>query len=199
VTAGTLLLVICNPNNPTGTVMPASDMSALVKALPEHVTIIADEVYCDFVTDEAYPDTLAYVLQGYPIIRIQTFSKAYGMAGLRLGYAVAPAEIAHDVGGLHRAFHQNRLALAAGVAALADEAQLQKNVQTVLSYIPSQTNFIVVRLPQDSQAVAKALEPYGVIIRALNTTGLENCLRVSVSLPAGNQQFMRGLEELLSE
>ena len=215
VTPRTRLLMICNPNNPTGTMMAGSDMHNLVRSLPSHVTIVADEVYCDFVTaKEYYPDTLYYVLEGYPVIRTQTFSKAYGIPGVRLGYAIAPPEIANYVGGFHRGFHQNRLALAAGVAALTDQAHLQKNVQTALegkqwlyaqldrlglSYIPSQTNFVVVRLHQDATAVAKALYPYGVMVKPLNTTGLENCLRVTISVPAANEQFIRGLQEILSK
>lgn len=214
VTPRTRLIVVCNPNNPTGTVMPATDMHDLIRDLPSHVTILADEVYCDFVTSPYYPDTLSYILEGKPIIRIQTFSKAYGLAGLRLGYGIAPPEIADYVGGLHRGFHQNRLALAAGVAALADEEHLQKNVQSVLAsrqwlgeqfdrldlaYIPSETNFMVVRLPltHDASAVVQALLPYGVMIRKLDHPSLENCLRISISVPEGNQQLIRGLEDIL--
>lgn len=215
VTPRTRLLILCNPNNPTGTVMPAAEMDDLVKNMPEHVTIVADDVYCHFVTDKDYPDNVQYIAEGYPVIRIQTFSKAYGMAGLRLGYGIAPPKIANYIGGLHRGFHQSRLALAAGLAALEDQEHMQKNVQMVvegrewlygqldrldLAYIPSQTNFMIVHLPpsRDANEVVNALLPYGVIVRALNAPGLENSLRVSTSVPAGNEQFIRGLEEILT-
>ena len=215
VTPRTRLLIICNPNNPTGTVMPADEMDYLVKNMPEHVTIVADDVYCHFVTDDRYPDNVQYIAEGYPVISIQTFSKAYGMAGLRLGYGIAPTQIADYIGGFHRGFHQNRLALAAGLAALEDQEHVQKNARMViegrewlyeqldhldLAYIPTQTNFMVVHMPpgREATAVVNALLPYGVMIRALNAPGLQNSLRVSTSVPAGNEQFIRGLQEILT-
>ncbi len=214
VTERTRLLILCNPNNPTGTIMPAADMERLVNNLPDHVIIVADEVYRHFVTDPDYPDTLAYILAGKPIIMIQSFSKAYGMAGMRLGYAIAPPAIANYVAGFMRGFHHNHLALVAGVTALRDPDHLQKNIDAALTgkaylmaqfdrlglaYLPSQTNFIVVKLPasHNAAAVADALLPFGVMVRPLKDEGLENCLRVSVSTPAGNEQFIRGLEKVI--
>jgi histidinol-phosphate aminotransferase len=214
VTPQTRIILLCNPNNPTGTIMPAADMAHLVANLPDNVLLVVDEVYCHFVTAETYPDSVSYVLADKPVVAIHSFSKAYGMAGLRLGYAVAPPRIADYVGGIHRGFHQNAIALAAGVAALEDQDHLQKNVQAVLTgkqwfyaqfdrlgltYLPSQTNFVVVRMTREATAVAKALLPFGVMVKALSDPGLENCLRVSVSTEAGNQQFIHGLEEILHD
>lgn len=208
----TKLVILCNPNNPTGTVMPANAMAALMARLPDPVTLIADEVYCHYVTTTDYPNTIRYIMQDRAIVSIQTFSKAYGLAGLRLGYAVAPPRLADYIGGLHRGFHQNRLALAAGIAALEDQAHLQKNVEMALngrrwlydqfdqldlSYIKSETNFVVVRLPRDSADVAQKLLPFGVMVRPLDEPGLENCLRVTVQTPEANQQFITGLKEIL--
>lgn len=213
VTSKTRFVIICNPNNPTGTVMPASDMDRLVSKLPEHVTIVADEVYSHFVTAAHYPNSVKYIHDGKPVIIIQTFSKGYGMAGLRLGYAISTPEIASYIGGLQRGFHQNRLALAAGIAALSDPEHLQKNVAAAhagkkylyqeldrldLEYILSETNFVVIRLNQDSTAVAKALLPYGVMVRPLNEPGLENCLRVTVTVPEGNRLFIESLEKVIT-
>lgn len=212
VTRHTRLIILCNPNNPTGTILPVEEMDRLVRQLPDHVLLVADEVYHHFVTAADYPDSLKYVLEGRPLILIQSFSKAYGLAGLRLGYAIAPPEIANYVGGFHRAFHQNRLALAAGLAALEDQAHVQRNVQLVLegrqwlydqlarlglSYIPSQTNFVVVHLPRDPQEVVNELLAFGVMVQPLKGEGLDGCLRVSVSLPEANRQFIRGLEGAL--
>lgn len=214
ITEKTRFIIICNPNNPTGTVMPKADMDRLVDSLPDHVVIVADEVYSHYVTNKEYPDSIRYVLDNKPVVIIQTFSKAYGLAGLRLGFAIAPPEIANYIGGLHRGFHHNRLALVAGITALADQAHLRKNVAVShegkeylyeqfdrldLPYIPSDTNFIVVRLNRDSKEVAKALLKFGVIVRPLHEPGLENCLRVTTAVSEGNQLFIESLEKVLSE
>jgi histidinol-phosphate aminotransferase len=207
ITERTRLLLLCNPNNPTGTIMTAEAMAWLVRELPDHVLLVTDEVYHHFVTRSDFPDSLGYVLAGKPVIVIHTFSKAYGLAGLRLGYAVASPEIADEVGGLQRAFHQSRLALAAGLAALQDQAHLRANVQAVvegrawlveqferldLPYLPSQTNFIMVQTPGPAQAIAEALLDWGVIVRAMPGE-LDHWLRVSVSRPEGNRRFIEGL------
>ena len=207
----TRMLILCNPNNPTGTIMPAKTMETLMQALPEHVLLVSDEVYFHFVQDAQFPDSVQYVLDEKNIVLIHSFSKAYGMAGLRLGYGIAKPEIANQVGGLHRGFHQNRLALAAGVAALADQDHLQKNVQVVLegktwlyeqfdqldlSYWPSQTNFLMVELPGPAKAVAEKLLAYGVMVRAMDGE-FERYLRVSLSTPEANAQFIKGLSEIL--
>ena len=211
ITDRTRIILLCNPNNPTGTIMPTTDFDRLLDRLPDHVLLVADEVYHHFVTSDDYPDSVPHILADRPLISIQSFSKAYGMAGLRLGYAIAPPRIANAIGGVHRGFHQSRIALAAGVAALADQDHLQKNVKSVLagkawlyeqferlglSYIPSQTNFVVVRLPLDGTAAANALLPYGVMVKPLKEPGLENSVRVSVSVPEGNHQFIRALETI---
>lgn len=212
ITPKTKLIILCNPNNPTGTIMPAEEVTRLIDALPSHVYLISDEVYWHYVTDGAYQTAVSHILQDKPIISIQTFSKAYGLAGLRLGYAIAPPRIANYIGGLHRGFHQNRLALAAGLAALDDQAHLKKNVDVVvngrnwlynqlddldLAYVPSETNFVIIRLNRDSAEVAQQLLPYGVMVRPLNEPGLENCLRVTLSTPEGNQQFIKALTATL--
>ena len=132
ITERTKAIVLCNPNNPTGTVTPAETMQRLMDGLPENVLVISDEVYFHFVQDPAYPDSVRYVLENRPIILIHSFSKAYGMAGLRMGYAIAPPHIANYVAGLHRGFHQNRIAQVAAIAAIGDQAHLQANVKAAL-------------------------------------------------------------------
>ena len=211
ITDRTRMLFICNPNNPTGTMMVASEMDRLVRELPDYIIIVADEVYHHFVTGPDFPDSLQYILDDKRLILIHSFSKAYGLAGLRLGYGIAPPEIANHIGGLHRGFHQNRLALAAGVAALQDQAHLQDNIQTVLTgkqwlyeqfeqfdlnYWPSETNFIVVETPRPAQEAANHLLSLGVLVRPLKDD-LDHCLRVSVGPPAANQRFIEGLTEIL--
>ena len=122
----TKLVMLCNPNNPTGTVISADAMDQLMSGLPDHVLVVADEVYHHFVEDPTFPDSLRYVLENRNIVIVHSFSKAYGLAGLRLGYGIAEPEIANYIAGLHRGFHQNKLALAAGIAACQDQAHVRR-------------------------------------------------------------------------
>ena len=216
VTDKTRVLLLCNPNNPTGTIFSAETLHSLITQLPNHILIISDEVYIDFVDSAEFPDTLSYILHDHPIVMIQSFSKAYGMAGLRLGYAIAPPAIANHIAGIQRGFHQNRMQLAGGIAALRDQAHKQANVQAArdgkhwlyaqcdrlgLSYIPSQTNFFVLRLPNHVQAatIAQNLLPAGIMVRPLKGRGLDNCLRISIGPPAANQLFIVNLARLLAQ
>lgn len=212
VTHKTRFVVVCNPNNPTGHLMPAQEMDRLVNELPDPVVIIADEVYHHFVTDENFPDSIQYVLDGENVVVIHSFSKAYGLPGLRLGYGIAKPEIANHIGGLHRGFHQNKLSLAAGVAALRDQEHLQRNVQAVidgrewieerlaeldLSHWPATTNFMVVNLNRPAQEVVEKLATRGVLVRSMAHENLPNSIRVSVSMPEGNALFIESLREIL--
>ena len=128
ITDKTRLIMVCNPNNPTGTIIDSAAIEELMRGLPPYVLVVADEVYHHFVADEAYPDSLRYVLEGRNIVIAHSFSKAYGMAGMRLGYGIAKPEIANYIAGLHRGFHQNKIALAAGIAACEDQAQVRRAV-----------------------------------------------------------------------
>ena len=211
--AKTRAILLCNPNNPTGTMMPAADFDRLVDNLPDDILIIADDVYNHFVTDPNYPDVIKHILDGRNIVRIQTFSKAYGMAGLRMGFGIAKPELANAIAGLHRGFHQNRINLAAGVAALLDQDHLKANVKAALDgkqyiydhldrldveYIPSQTNFLIVKFNRPVESLVALLKKeYGVLIRAQALPGIEHGIRVSVSVPAGNEAFIAGVEAWL--
>jgi histidinol-phosphate aminotransferase len=213
VTDHTRFVLVCNPNNPTGTMMNAAAMDRLVQELPDRVLLIADEVYFHFVTSTDFPDTLQYVLERKNIIIIHSFSKAYGLAGLRLGYGIARPDIANHIGGLHRGFHQNQLALAAGIAALKDQDHLERNVKTALegkrwlgeqfnrlglTCWPSETNYVVVETPQPAKDVAEFLLTYGVMVRPLKDD-LDHCLRISITVPEGNQRFIEGLTAFLEK
>ena len=208
----TRAILLCNPNNPTGTVMPAADFDRLMENLPDHVMVIADDVYCHFVTDPNYPDSIKHVLAGKNIVRIQTFSKAYGMAGLRMGYGIAPPEIADSIAGIQRGFHQNRINMAAGVAALMDQDHLKANVKAALDgkeyiygeldrldvdYIRSETNFLIVKLGRPVDTLVSFLYSKGVLVKEQALPGIPHGLRVSTTVQAGNEAFVAGLEEWL--
>ena len=212
VNSRTRMLILCNPNNPTGTVFPAEQIDRIVRELPERVLFVADEVYHHFVEHPHFPDTLKYVLEGRNVLMIHTFSKAYGLAGLRLGYGIAKPELADAIGGLHRGFHQNKLALAGGLAALRDPQHLQRNTQAAIDgrkficaqfealgirYWPSDTNFILFESPGPVDEVVEFMLRRGVIIRS-PMGELAHCIRVSVSVPEGNQLFVDGLADYLA-
>lgn len=207
----TRAVILCNPNNPTGTVMSRELMDELMSNIPEHVLVIADEVYHHFVRDETYPDSIQYVQDGKNIIIVHTFSKAYGMAGMRMGYAIAPPEITSYVRNYYRGFHLNSLQIAAGLAALKDQDHLQKNVNAVLEgrqllydrcdhldlhYWPTQTNFLMVQLPCPAEPIVEAMKYHGVLIRSMGGD-YSNCLRISLSSPEANAACADALEAAL--
>lgn len=210
----TRAILLCNPNNPTGTMMPSADFDRLMSHIPDHVLVIADDVYCHFVTDPDYPNAIKHIVAGKNVVRIQTFSKAYGLAGLRLGYGIAPPEIASAIAGIQRGFHQNRISMAAGVAALMDQDHLKANVKAALdgkhyiyreldrldiAYIPSQTNFLVVNLNRPAAPLVSFLASKGILIKAEALPGIPHGLRVSTTVQRGNEAFIAGLEEWLSK
>src|SRR5690606_22826016 len=128
ITPQTRLVYVCNPNNPTGTYVPASTLQQIINVIPDDVLLIHDEAYCDFVDAPDYPDTLPYVLAGKNILLMRTFAKIYGLAGLRLGYGIAPPAVIERVASVKRNFHVNKLALVAGLAALQDAEHRQRTI-----------------------------------------------------------------------
>ena len=210
----TRLIMLCNPNNPTGTVMPAASMKALMHGIPDQVLVVADEVYHHFVQDPTYPDSLRYVREGKNIVVVHSFSKAYGLAGLRLGYGIAKPDIANYIAGLQRGFHQNKLALAAGIAACGD----QDHVRKVVSYLQAEAkwvcagldrldirywkpaaNFILFETHRPGEELQQALLERGILLRAQTRNGLPNALRVSIGAREANQAFLGALRAILSE
>jgi len=210
----TRLIYVCNPNNPTGTTMSAQEMAVLVENVPDHVLIVADEVYYHFATTDDYPDSLKYVLQGKNVIILHSFSKAYSLAGLRLGYAIAPPEIASYLSRARESFHLNQVVFAGGIAALQDTEHLQKTVDLTLSGrawlseqlqqmdLPvwdSQSNFILFRPPFPAAMVSERLLQRGVIVRPMTQFYLPTHLRVTVGFPEENERFITALQESLAD
>ncbi len=213
ITDQTRVVFLCNPNNPTGNILTKAQMLHLMDSIPDHVLVVSDEVYHHFVQNDDYPDSLQYVQDGYNLIIIHSFSKAYGLAGLRLGYGITRPEIADYLSGMHRSFHQNKLALSAGVAAVEDQAYLQKIVSFLLNekawlyaqldrlgilYWKSETNFVLLETPLPSGELHEALLAYGVMVRPQARAGLTHSIRVSVGTHSANVAFIDGLEAILS-
>ena len=212
ITERSKLIFLCNPNNPTGTVIDAEAVETLMRGLPEHVLVVADEVYHHFVDDARYPDSLRYVLEGRNIVIVHSFSKVYGLAGMRLGYGIARPEIANTIAGLHRGFHQNKLALAAGIAACRDQAHVKYVIDYMraearwvcqqfdrldIHYWKPAANFILfeTRLPADD--LQTQLQGRGLLLRGQTRIGLPHAMRLSLGTRDANQAFVTALEEIL--
>jgi histidinol-phosphate aminotransferase len=185
----------------------------LLDNLPPDLLLIADEVYFQYVTSRDFPDSIGHVLANRPIVVVHSFSKAYALAGLRLGYALASPTLARRLAAARRKYHLGRLDVAAGVAALSDQAFVRQGVALVhrelplfygaferlhLRYWPSDANFVLFRAPGDAAALQQALLGKGVRIRTMDGNGLPGHLRVTVGLREENRRFFSALEEVVS-
>ena len=208
----TSVVFIANPNNPTGTWLKAVELERFIKELPAHVIVVLDEAYCEY--SEKYDDTATINwLQRYPnLIITRTFSKAYGLAGLRVGYSISHPDIANVLNRVRQPFNVNSLALVAAQAALEDEGyikqtrelnkrgmqQLEKGFSELnLSYIPSLGNFISVDVGKNAATIYSKLLCEGVIVRPISEYGLPRHLRVSVGLAEQNHQLLQALKKVM--
>ncbi len=211
ITPQTRLVFITNPTNPLGTVVTQTEMDAFMDAVPEHVIVSFDEAYIDFADDN--PDTLKYVKQGKNVILLRTFSKAYGLAGLRAGYGVTISEIADLLNKARTPFNMNLMSQVAAVAALDDAEHLAASVDMVnrgkqqyyaafrswgIDYIPSQANFILVKTGQGRKVFNDALAK-GVILRHMDGYGLPEYVRITVGTERENARCLEVLAELLGK
>jgi histidinol-phosphate aminotransferase len=209
----TKLMFVCNPNNPTGTIVTQREVANLMAAVPDQVIVCFDEAYLEFVDSPDYPLTLPYIREGRKnVIVLRTFSKIYGMAGLRLGYGVASPELLAPMRASQESFPVNRLAQAAGLAALEDEEFLQQTVQMNragreylyrefrrlgLDFVPSHTNFVLLHIGAGAKAVIQCLLEQGVIVRPCGGYDLPGYARVTVGTAAQNERFIHALEVAL--
>ncbi|MBT3232563.1 MAG: histidinol-phosphate transaminase [Calditrichaeota bacterium] len=212
VTNKTKVIFIANPNNPTGTLMDKGQVDYMMSKLPGHIIVVFDEAYYDYRSPERYPDSMEYLRQGRNVIILRTFSKSYGLAALRLGYAFSTPEISHAMNAVREAFNVNSLALVAGQAALDDHEFLRKTLEINsvgkeyfykelerigLVYIPTEANFVLIKTPLPGRDLFKELLFKGVVVRPVDGYGLPDYVRVSIGLPDENIRFFRELEELL--
>jgi histidinol-phosphate aminotransferase len=212
VTDRTRLVFIANPNNPTGTWVRAQALERFVADLPEHVLVVVDEAYFEYVEAPDYPDTSRWV-ERYPnLIVTRTFSKAYGLAGLRVGYAISHPEVAELLNRVRQPFNVNSLGQVAALAALDDDAHVRRtralNADGIrqlstelanlgLGFIPSVANFLCVDIGRPAAPVYEALLREGVIVRPLGGYGLPQHLRITVGLKAENSRVTRALRRVL--
>lgn len=207
----TRVLWIANPNNPTGTFVKASALLDLLERIPPRVIVVLDEAYNEYLPDALREDTTRWLARFPNLVITRTFSKAYGLAGLRVGFALAHPDVADLLNRLRQPFNVGSLGQAAAVAALADEAFVRESravndaglrllaegfERLKLQFIPSLGNFVCVRVGQGA-AVYQRLLRQGVIVRPVAAYGLPEFLRVSVGLPGENERFLAALQTAL--
>jgi len=206
----TKLVFVCNPNNPTGTIVGKDELDDFVSHLPDHVILVLDEAYIEFVSDRDSRDGLDYIKKGHNVISLRTFSKICGIAGLRIGYALACREFIAALNRVREPFPVSRVAQAAARAALEDDeyrAKVLKNNEEGKAYLydefknmglpsaPSQTNFIFVDLRRDSQEIFQALLKKGIIIRPGRQWNCPTHARVTIGTMEQNKKFIKALKE----
>ncbi len=208
----TRMVWVCSPNNPAGTYIPKYQIDELIEQLPEHVVLVYDEVYYQFATAEDYSTALPYVVAGKNAIGINSFSKAYGLAGLRVGYAYSTPEIAAYVRLMRRPFLLNTLSLEAAKAALKDNDFIQKTVANTnagkaylypefdklgLQYWKSQANFILTKPDMDAHEFEAKMLEQGIMVRPVANFGAPGCVRITIGTPEANAALVAGLKKVL--
>ena len=213
--ADTRLVYVANPNNPTGTFFPAPQVEAFLQKVPANVIVVLDEAYNEYLAPEHQFESSQWVRKYPNLIVSRTFSTAYGLAGLRVGYAIAQPDVTDLMNRIRQPFNVNSLAQAAAVAALNDKEFLEKGAKNNfegyrqmiaafdelgLEYVPSFGNFVLVKVGNDDGAGARvnlALLKQGVIVRPVGNYGLPQWLRISIGLPEENATFIAALKKAL--
>lgn len=207
----TKIIFIANPNNPTGTIVSAGEFSEFMKRVPEDVVVCVDEAYFEFVGSNEFPDTLSYIKEGRAVLLLRTFSKIYGLAGLRVGYGVAHPSLVDYLNRVRQPFNVNSLAQLAAMAALDDASHLERtkeNNRKGLKYlfgeiaklglecVPTEANFFLIKVG-DGKKVYDGLLKRGVIVRPMASYNLPEYIRVTVGLPGENRRFIETFKEVL--
>ncbi len=211
ITEKTKIIFIANPNNPTGTINTKTEMKRFMKKVPDRILVIIDEAYHEYVTSPDYADSMNYLRAGRDLLILRTFSKIYGLAGLRIGYGIAKAAIITEMNKVRQPFNINSLAQRTAYAALEDEKHLLKlkkiNEQGKkyfykrlsamnIQYVPTEANFIYIILENDiAPLVYSRLLKQGIIVRPMGKSDL----RVTIGLPNENKRFIEALENIITE
>lgn len=210
----TRVVWIANPNNPTGTWLPAESLKSFVGALPRSCIVVIDEAYTEYVSEPDFPDSTHWIDAFPNLIVTRTFSKAHGLAALRVGYGISDPKIADLLNRVRQPFNVNALAQAAAIAAISDREHVRASVELNhagmtqltqaferlgLGYIPSVGNFVTVDLGRPAGPVNDQLLRRGVIVRPVGNYGLPNHLRISIGLEDENARFIAALEDVLAQ
>jgi histidinol-phosphate aminotransferase len=208
----TKLVFLCNPNNPTGTLVPRAALNRFLALLPDHVVLILDEAYFDYISERDYPDGVSFLGGDLNLIALRTFSKIYGLAGLRIGFAVGDEDLIGLLERVREPFPVNRVAQAAALAALRDEGHVERVLRINeegkaflyeqfrrlgIDYVPTESNFIFVDFKRDSQEIYDALLKEGVIIRPGSIWDYPTCARITIGTMDENRTLIEKLEGVL--
>jgi len=209
----TKIVFLCNPNNPTGTIVDKKAVDRFTKQVPDDVVVVFDEAYYDYVEDKNYPNSLSYVLEEKNVIVLRTFSKIAGIAGVRIGYGIAKPKLIGYLNRVVNPFTTNRLAQVAALASLDDEEHHKKVLKSNqegkkylyrelkkidLFYLPTEANFIFIDLKRNSKDIFERLLKKGIIIRPGETWGCPNFIRLTIGTAYENQRFVQALKEVLN-
>jgi histidinol-phosphate aminotransferase len=210
----TKVVYLDNPMNPIGTMVTRRELDAFIEAVPPHVLVILDEAYAEYITVKQYPRSLDYYNANRNVFILRTFSKIYGLAGLRIGYGIARPQIITTIGKVRTPFNVNHAAQVAAMAAMDDTAHAARSRKLVeagrkylhheleqlkVFYIPGFTNFVLVNFPVDSRVVFEGLQRRGIITREIKNYGYPNALRVTIGTPQQNKRFVKALGAVLKE
>jgi histidinol-phosphate aminotransferase len=218
ISGNTRVVFVANPNNPTGTWVESAALESFIRDVPSHVIVVVDEAYFEYASHPDagfadYPNALEWVARYPNLIVTRTFSKAYGLAGLRVGYAVSSPEVADLLNRVRQPFNVNSAALLAAEVALADRDHLERGIrlnreqmkyltrafdELGLEYIPSAGNFVSVDVARSADEVYEALLHRGVIVRPVANYGMPGFLRVTVGHPEENERFVEALKNVLT-
>ncbi|MBH8603377.1 histidinol-phosphate transaminase [Thermoactinomyces sp. CICC 10522] len=214
ITEKTRVVWICNPNNPTGTIVSGDDLSDFLDRVPEHVLVVIDEAYYEYVTDPSYPDSLSLLDYNPQIVVLRTFSKIYGLAAFRIGYGVGHPDVITELNRVREPFNVSRLAQTAAIAALEDQSFVvycrnqnrlglkkitEKLEEWGLGYYPAHGNFLLIDTGFPAGEVFEALLRQGVIVRSGEALDFPTHIRVSIGTQEENERFLHSLAEFLKK
>lgn len=209
----TKMIFLTSPHNPAGTIIRDKELKSFMDRIPGDIIVVLDEAYFEYVQSDEYPDSIKYINDGYPIISFRTFSKAYALAGLRIGYAIAEPEVIALLAKVRDPFNVNRLAQKAAQIALKDKDFLKKTIEVNengkkylyqelekrgIEYVPTEANFILINMKYDSMELFEKLLKMGVIIRPGKPLGYPEHIRLSIGLAEENKLFINSIDKVLS-
>ncbi len=212
INARTRIVILANPNNPTGTLFTADAFDAFLKRVPEDVLVVLDEAYYDYVQLPGYSRSLDLARQGRNLLVLRTFSKVYGLAGMRIGYGIGPAALLAEMNKVRTPFNTSGVAQAAALAALDDAEHVRRSIESNragmaqlgaglkalgVRFIPSHANFMLVELGTDAAPVSDELLRLGVIVRPMRWMGFPQAMRVTVGTREENEKFLAALGQVV--
>lgn len=209
--AETKIVFLANPNNPTGTMFTADDFDSFLAGVPDHVFVVIDEAYCDYIEREDYSRSVDIVKRRSNLMVLRTFSKVYGLAGLRIGYGLGPTSVLDELNKIRGPFTASGVAQAAALAALTDVEHVRRSIDANnaglaqlaaglkrlgVRSIQSAANFILAEFGYDTECLSEELAKRGVIVRPMRWMGFPQAIRISVGTRAENEKFLDALAEL---